>query len=77
MVDGVELDVRHVDERRELSAKVYFPLPLADEMIVTRFTTTTLSPAHRIRAVRLVYAFDEEAPGGRELLGGKGAASRR
>src|SRR4249919_4131329 len=30
------------------------------------------SRAHRIAAMRLVYAFDEQAPGGRELLGGKG-----
>ena len=35
------------------------------------------SPAHRIRAVRLVYAFDEEAPGGRELLGRQGDRARR
>jgi pyruvate,orthophosphate dikinase len=34
--------------------------------------TGAFSAVRRIRAVRLVYAFDEEAPGGRELLGGKG-----
>jgi pyruvate, orthophosphate dikinase len=34
--------------------------------------TGAFSAVRRIRAVRLVYAFDEVAPGGRELLGGKG-----
>jgi pyruvate, orthophosphate dikinase len=34
--------------------------------------TAAFSGVRRILAVRLVYAFDEEAPGGRELLGGKG-----
>ena len=57
--------------------RVDFPLPLADEMIVTRFTTTTLSPAHRIRAVRLVYAFDEEAPGPPAPRRERPSASRR
>ena len=60
-------------DRRKRRADVVLPLPLAEARIATRFTDEQhCPPVHRIRAVRLVYAFDEEAPGGRELLGGKG-----
>ena len=51
---------------------VVLPLPLAEAMIVTRFTGGGLSPVRRIAPCAWSTTFDEAATGGRELLGGKG-----
>ena len=78
-VDRVELDERHAQPGGERPAEGRLAASAGrgddrnashERQFVARDGSRALYVGSR--AVRLVYAFDEEAPGGRELLGGKG-----